>query len=87
MDELMALLNIPEGVAEVTLTSDGFFLARASGDIGFNMFLGRPSFHPGPGRDLTRRVWGQLTFAGRRRAIRQARRFRIPIRRLLGGER
>ncbi len=29
--------------AEVTLTSDGFFLGRAWGDIGFNQFLGEPS--------------------------------------------
>ena len=29
--------------AEVTLTSDGFFLGRAWGDIGFNHFLGTPS--------------------------------------------
>src|SRR2546428_9665793 len=29
--------------AEVTLTSDGFFLGRAWGDIGFNHFLGEPS--------------------------------------------
>jgi len=29
--------------AEVTETSDGFFLGRAHGDIGFNQFLGQPS--------------------------------------------
>jgi hypothetical protein len=29
--------------AEVTMTSDGFFLGRAWGDCGFNYFLGRPS--------------------------------------------
>lgn len=29
--------------AEVALTSDGYFLARAWGDCGFNCFLGRPS--------------------------------------------
>jgi hypothetical protein len=29
--------------AEVTLTSDGFFLGRRHGDIGFNNFLGLPS--------------------------------------------
>jgi len=29
--------------AEVTETSDGFFLAREHGDIGFNQFLGKPS--------------------------------------------
>ncbi len=29
--------------AEVTFTSDGFFLARAHGDCGFNYFLGWPT--------------------------------------------
>jgi hypothetical protein len=29
--------------AEVTVTSDGHFLGRAWGDIGFNHFLGAPS--------------------------------------------
>ena len=29
--------------AGVTQTSDGFFLAREHGDIGFNQFLGKPS--------------------------------------------
>src|SRR5258707_1356147 len=29
--------------AEVIVTSDGFFLGRARGDIGFNHFLGQPS--------------------------------------------
>ena len=29
--------------AEITLTSDGYFLGRAWGDIGFNHFLGQPS--------------------------------------------
>ena len=29
--------------AEVTVASDGFFLGRAPGDVGFNHFLGQPS--------------------------------------------
>ena len=29
--------------AEITQTSDGFFLGRAHGDCGFNVFLGKPS--------------------------------------------
>jgi len=29
--------------AEITRTSDGFFLGRVEGDIGFNDFLGEPS--------------------------------------------
>jgi len=29
--------------AEITKTSDGFFLGREPGDCGFNAFLGKPS--------------------------------------------
>ncbi len=29
--------------AEVTITSDGYFVGRLKGDCGFNSFLGRPS--------------------------------------------
>ncbi|MCK4448477.1 MAG: hypothetical protein KAW56_15525 [Candidatus Marinimicrobia bacterium] len=29
--------------AEITRTSDGFFLGRLEGDCGFNSFLGKPS--------------------------------------------
>ncbi|MBA7570343.1 hypothetical protein ES708_12092 [subsurface metagenome] len=29
--------------AEVTQTADGFFLGRRAGDIGFDVFLGKPS--------------------------------------------
>jgi len=29
--------------AEIAVTSDGYFLARAHGDCGFNYFLGTPS--------------------------------------------
>jgi|SRR5690348_11187456 len=29
--------------AEIAMTSDGYFLARAWGDCGFNYFIGRPS--------------------------------------------
>ncbi len=30
----------PFGIAEMTVTSDGFVLARTEGDIGFNSFIG-----------------------------------------------
>ena len=43
--------------AEVTRTSDGFFLGRAKGDIGFNHFLGRPS---GAALTRTRRLFQKL---------------------------
>lgn len=33
----------PAGIVEMTVTSDGFVLARAEGDIGFNEFIGPKS--------------------------------------------
>ena len=43
--------------AEVTVTSDGFFLARDRGDIGFNQFLGQPSR---AALDRTRKLFAML---------------------------
>ena len=43
--------------AEVTVTSDGFFLGRAPGDVGFNHFLGQPSR---AAVDRTRQLFARL---------------------------
>lgn len=43
--------------AEVTVTSDGFFLGRTREDIGFNHFLGNPSQ---AALDRTRQLVAQL---------------------------
>lgn len=43
---------------EVTETSDGFFLGRAKGDIGFNAFLGKPSEIA---KERTRKVYSKLS--------------------------
>ena len=61
METLLDLLNLPPTLAEVTVTSDGYYMARADGDCGFNVFLGKPSLHPGPGQDRTRAQWRKLS--------------------------
>ena len=54
--------------AQVILTSDGFFLGRARGDIGFNCFLGNPS----PAAIArTQRLFGRLSNDHQQELIRQ----------------
>jgi hypothetical protein len=48
--------------AEVTETSDGFFLGRARGDIGFNEFLAQPSPRA---LENTKRIFDQLDSEGK----------------------
>ncbi len=83
MNELMRLLNIPGGVAEITRTPDGHFLGRVEGTIGFDFFLGKLNFHDGPDKDRTRQTWTAMDFAARRRAVRCARRFQLSPREML----
>lgn len=47
---------------QVTQTSDGFFLGRAWGDIGFNAFLGKPSPRA---LENTKRIFDQLDGEGK----------------------
>ena len=49
-----------EGMEEYTVTSDGFFLGRPVGHIGFNAFLGSP---PTQVRERTAVLYGQLSAA------------------------
>ena len=86
MNNLMALLNIPKSfnLVELGRTSDGHWLGRLHGDCGFNLFLGQPSFHPGPGRDRSRATWRALSFGDKRRLVRYARTFKLSCRTVLG---
>lgn len=59
--------------ADFTVTSDGWWLAQAYGDLGYNVFLGRPSFHPGPGKDQTRAVWSRMSLGERKLFVKAAR--------------
>jgi hypothetical protein len=54
LHEIMGYGNLEE----VTETSDGFFLGRAKGDIGFNAFLGKPS---DIAKARTRALYGKLS--------------------------
>jgi hypothetical protein len=70
-EALLRLMNLPpcrfDGVVR---TSDGFYLGRVKGDLGYNAFLGKPKPpHPGPGRDLTLNTWGKLTPTERRAVL------------------
>ncbi len=72
MNELLKLLALPVSlhIVGMTWTSDGFLLARVEGDCGFNLFLGSPSFGPGPGEDYRRSIWNGFGFGARRRVVR-----------------
>lgn len=64
---LLTLMNLPPGrFAAVCRTTDGHYIARVHGDIGYNAFLGRPSLvHEGPGRHATLMLWNELSPAER----------------------
>lgn len=92
IDNLMRLMNFPrtmrERTADICRTSDGCYLRREVGDIGFNHFLGRPAGpHAGPGRDQMLGAWRALTDGEKRgaiaaavsRGIDLAREFGVPV--------
>ena len=60
----MRLMNLgghPAELEAVCRTSDGFYMGQVKGDVGYNVFIGRPSApHPGPGRDLMLERWATL---------------------------
>lgn len=59
---LIDLMNLgPLGVTNVVRMSDGFYVGQAPGDIGYNVFIGKPSTQEGPGRERSREVWEGLT--------------------------
>lgn len=59
---LLDVLNLrPAGIVDVVRTGDGCFIGQAPGDIGYNVFIGRPSHHLGPGQDRSRKRWAELT--------------------------
>ncbi len=83
-DGLRALLRImaldfPQ-VADVTVTSDGFYMIMDRGDIGFNRFLGRPNPGPDVGLKWARATWQALPFRTRRDVARLARSRNVDLR-------
>ncbi len=72
MRNLMSIMALPGYLVEFTRTSDGFYLARAEGDIGFNVWLGKPN--PGRiGKEHSAKSWQRLSFGAQRQVIRCAR--------------
>lgn len=67
--DTLDLLHIPACVAAVVRTSDGFFLAQDTGDCGFNRFLGKPSFHDGPGKRLMQQKFRVMSYSRKRRVV------------------
>src|SRR3990167_5095972 len=64
MANLMRLMNLgghPANLEAVCRTSDGFYMGREAGDIGYNVFIGKPSApHAGPGQDMMLTHWKSL---------------------------
>ena len=62
-EALLRLMCLPLSQFDgVCRTSDGFYMAMAKGDIGYNHFLGKPNPpHPGPGRDMMLATWAKLS--------------------------
>lgn len=72
----------PEGLVDVIRTSDGCYVGRPWGDIGYNVFLGRPS--PGPaGRAASWRKFRALTLNQRKGVVLAARRRNVDLRQFL----
>ncbi len=67
-ETLLKLMCVPTSRFDaVCRTSDGFYLARPIGSVGYDAFLGQPKPpHDGPGRDLMLDTWNALSDAERR---------------------
>ncbi len=64
MENLINVLNLrPTGAVAICR---GDYMGQLLGDAGYNLFIGKPSHHEGPGRQRTREVWSGLTEEERR---------------------
>jgi len=63
MEDLINLINLgPTGSVEIIKTSDGHYLGRKAGNIGFNIYIGQPSKpHDGPGLTRSLAIWDSWT--------------------------
>jgi hypothetical protein len=80
---LLQVMALPAPFVDVTVTTDGFYLARVRGDVGFNRFLGRPNPGPDVGQVYARGVWQSLDVGERRDVVRAARARGVNLRRFL----
>ena len=68
--QVMGLGGAPYELEAICRTSDGFYMGQLVGDIGYNVFIGKPAKpHPGPGRDLTLSVWEGLSEQERKQIL------------------
>ena len=65
-ETMLRLMNLPSFYDGVVRTSDGHYIAKKAGDLGYNHFLGKPSpVHDGPGLQRALSIWEELTPAER----------------------
>ena len=83
MKELIRVMNLPRNIVAITKTSDGFYLGMEEGDCGFNAFFGKPSFHAGPGRDMSIQTWKEFNFTSKKACVYAARNSNVPLRNFL----
>jgi hypothetical protein len=48
MQNLMRVMNLPPGLHSITVTSDGYVMGMREGDVGYNLFFGKPNPRPKP---------------------------------------
>jgi hypothetical protein len=67
MQNMMRLMCLPwADLQAVCKTSDGMYMGRSHGDIGYNRFFGKPNHRPNrETRDHVRRIWIEMTEAER----------------------
>src|SRR3972149_11010514 len=67
---VMGLGGAPYELEAICRTSDGFYMGQLAGDLGYNIFIGKPAKpHPGPGRDLTLSAWRGLSEQERKQVL------------------
>ena len=77
LDQLGQLMNLPSGMRQridgICRTTDGHYLARLKGGIGYDLYIGKPSPpHAGPGRDQMLRAWRGMSEDERRAVVKLA---------------
>ena len=65
MGRLMAMMCLgghPQELEAVCRTSDGFYMGQETGDVGYNVFIGKPNTNAQPStRDLQHEQWEGYT--------------------------
>lgn len=90
METLLRICALSSFFVDIMRTTDGHYLARERGDIGFNAFMGKPN--PRPMESTLQRAWGifcGLSLSERKGIVRLARAKNVNLRDFLkkGGAR